>query len=269
MSLAYTGQTKLEAASSQTLLKLHNVSKRYDEGTIAVQNVRLTINEGDFLSFVGPSGCGKSTLFRLIAGLDKPSDGDISIYGQNPEQARKNGGVSYVFQDATLMPWCNVLDNVTLPLKLSNVSKAEQYERGIEVLKKVGLGDYAKALPRQLSGGMKMRASIARALISQPKLLLMDEPFGALDEITRQTLQNELLYIREQDPSMTILFVTHNVFEAVFLSSRVNVMSARPGRITKDIKIPVSYPRDESFRTTKEFSEFVRLVSQDLAASSI
>lgn len=277
MSLAYTINPNFEHASAsastavlhRALVELNHVSKRYDGGTIAVQDVQLKIHEGEFLSFVGPSGCGKSTLFRLIAGLSKPSEGDILILGETPDLSRKNGGVSYVFQDATLMPWCSVLDNVTLPLKLAKVPREERNERAAQVLKKVGLQDYAKALPRQLSGGMKMRVSIARALISNPRLLLMDEPFGALDEMTRQTLQNELLLIREQDPSMTILFVTHNVFEAVFLSSRVAVMSARPGRITEEIEVPVPYPRNEDFRTTTEFSELVRLVSNDLAKSSV
>ncbi|MFC5704432.1 ABC transporter ATP-binding protein [Cohnella faecalis] len=247
------------------LLSLRNVSKAYGNGTVAVRNVNLAIREGEIVSFVGPSGCGKSTLFRMIAGLGSPSEGTIDILGRTPEQSRREGGVSYVFQDATLMPWSSVLDNVTLPLKLSGTAKRDRLERADRVLELVGLKDYRKALPRQLSGGMKMRVSIARALISNPKLLLMDEPFGALDEMTRQSLQDELLAIREKDPRMTILFVTHNVFEAVFLSTRIAVMSVRPGRIAKEIEVDVPYPRGHDFRTTPEFGELVRSVGAVLA----
>lgn len=256
------------AAGSKVLLTLSGVSKVYDNGTVAVRDANLRIREGELLSFVGPSGCGKSTLFRLIAGLGQPSEGTIDILGGTPEEARRDGGVSYVFQDATLMPWSSVLDNVTLPLKLAKTPKAERLRRAERALERVGLSDYAKAYPRQLSGGMKMRVSIARALISEPRLLLMDEPFGALDEITRQSLQNELLEIRRNDPSMTVLFVTHNVFEAVFLSTRIAVMSARPGRISEEIEVPVPYPREESFRASPAFGEMVRKVSDSLSGGS-
>lgn len=272
MSQVYTIHSDFNsetAALPRVQVELNQVTKRYDEGSVALQDVQLSIKEGEFLSFVGPSGCGKSTLLRLIAGLSQSSEGDIHIFSQSPDLSRKTGGVSYVFQDATLMPWCSVLDNVTLPLKLRKVSKEERNKRAKQVLKKVGLHNYSNALPRQLSGGMRMRVSIARALISNPRLLLMDEPFGALDELTRQALQNELLLIREQDPSMTILFVTHNVFEAVFLSSRIVVMSARPGSIASDIDVPVAYPRNDYFRTSKEFSNLVRHVSEDLTKSSV
>lgn len=254
-----------EARQEVPPVVLRDVGKTYANGTVAVSNVNLSIREGDFLSFVGPSGCGKSTLFRIIAGLGRQSEGTVDVFGGDPERSRKQGGVSYVFQDATLMPWANVLDNVTLPLKLAGESRRDRIARAEEALALVGLADYRKALPRQLSGGMRMRVSIARSLISKPRLLLMDEPFGALDEMTRQTLQDELLKIRERDPRLTVLFVTHNVFEAVYLSSRVAVMSVRPGRISEEIAIDVPYPRGEDFRTTPVFSELVRRVGRGLA----
>lgn len=254
-----------EARQEAPLVVLQDVGKTYANGTVAVSDVNLSIREGDFLSFVGPSGCGKSTLFRIIAGLGRQSEGTVDVFGGDPERSRKQGGVSYVFQDATLMPWANVLDNVTLPLKLAGAGRRDRIARAEEALALVGLADYRKALPRQLSGGMRMRVSIARSLISKPRLLLMDEPFGALDEMTRQTLQDELLKIRERDPRLTVLFVTHNVFEAVYLSSRVAVMSVRPGRISEEIAIDVPYPRGEDFRTTPDFSELVRRVGRGLA----
>nr|WP_130616525.1 ABC transporter ATP-binding protein [Cohnella abietis] len=243
---------------------MREVGKSFGVGPAAVEKVDMNIREGELVSFVGPSGCGKSTLFRLIAGLSQQSEGAIEIIGEDPGLARKRNAISYVFQDATLLPWSNVWDNITLPLKLRHVSKQVQKVEAERVLELVGLQDYAKALPRQLSGGMKMRVSIARALISHPKLLLMDEPFGALDEITRQSLQNELLEIWRKSPGMTILFVTHNVFEAVFLSTRIAVMTPRPGRISRWVDVPVDYPRDERFRTTSDFGRYIDSVSSAL-----
>ncbi|MGG3887629.1 ABC transporter ATP-binding protein [Metabacillus fastidiosus] len=249
------------SSAARTLVNLQQVEKIYPNGTIAVQDVNLKIKEGEFVSFVGPSGCGKSTIFRLITGLTEPSAGGLEILGGNPEAARKSGRLSFVFQDATLMPWCNVIDNVMLPLKLRGVPKAQQKEEAERVLELVGLKDYHKSLPRQLSGGMKMRVSIARSLVVNPGLLLMDEPFGALDEITRQTLQQELLSIWGKDPKMTVLFVTHNVFEAVYLSTKIAVMTPRPGKIAELIDVPIPYPRDSDFRTTAAFSEIVTRVN--------
>jgi len=246
------------------VIHMSSIEKSYGGGPAAVENVNLTIHEGELVSFVGPSGCGKSTLFRIIAGLSEPTSGVIELLRDEPDLVSKRNAISYVFQDATLMPWSNVWDNVTLPLKLRGVSKSVQAEEAQRVLSLVGLQDYAKALPRQLSGGMKMRVSIARALISRPKLLLMDEPFGALDEITRQSLQNELLAIWQQNPGMTILFVTHNVFEAAFLSTRIAVMTPRPGRITSWVDVPTAYPRHEGFRTTPEFVGYIDQVSRAL-----
>ncbi|WP_160034528.1 ABC transporter ATP-binding protein [Paenibacillus sp. An7] len=246
---------------STPLVEMERISKVYQTSTIALQDVNLSIPEGEFVSFVGPSGCGKSTIFRLIAGLGDPTSGTMRLMGMDPAEARKQSDISFVFQDATLLPWCKVIDNVTLPMELRKIPKQERIEKAMHVLEMVGLQDYAHALPRQLSGGMKMRVSIARALASEPKLLLMDEPFGALDEMTRQTLQDELLGIWQKDKKMTVLFVTHNVFEAVYLSTSIVVMSARPGKIAETIPVPVPFPRNENFRTASEFSQIVGQVS--------
>ncbi|QYR21760.1 ABC transporter ATP-binding protein [Paenibacillus sp. sptzw28] len=245
-------------------VRMGRLSKVYPNGTVAVQDVNLSITEGEFLCFVGPSGCGKSTIFKMITGLSGPTGGTLEVMGTTPKQARKQSDTAFVFQDHTLLPWSSVIDNVALPLALRGVSRKERQLEAERVLQLVGLKDYMKSMPRQLSGGMKMRASIARALVSKPKLLLMDEPFGALDEITRQTLQLELLDLWSRDQEMTVLFVTHNVFEAVFLSTRVAVMTPRPGKIAAVIDVPVPFPRDESFRTTPEFGQIVRSVSDAL-----
>jgi len=246
------------------VLGLNNVSKMYKNGTIAVQQANLSVREGDFVSFVGPSGCGKSTIFRMAAGLSAPTGGEIEILGGSPDEARKSNGIACVFQEATLLPWVSVRDNIALPLQLRKQPRKRQVEEAERVLHLVGLQDYAKALPRELSGGMKMRVSIARALVANPRILFMDEPFGALDEITRQTLQDELLTIRQKTERMTILFVTHNAFEAVYLSNRVMVMTPRPGRIAGEIRIDVPYPRGERFRAHPDFGRYVSEVSESL-----
>lgn len=250
--------------SQESIVRMQGLSKVYPNGTVALQEVNLNLTKGEFVSFVGPSGCGKSTIFKLITGLGEPTSGRLEILGKSPKDARKDNGTAFVFQEHTLLPWTSVIENVMLPLKLRGDSKKSCREEAERVLELVGLKDYTKALPRMLSGGMKMRVSIARALVSKPKLLLMDEPFGALDEITRQTLQDELLAIWEQEKAMTVLFVTHNVFEAVFLSTRVVVMTPRPGKVSDIIPIDVSFPRDVEFRTTARFGELVREVSGSL-----
>lgn len=249
---------------SKSYVTMEHMSKTYPNGTVALQDVNLTIREGEFLCFVGPSGCGKSTIFKMITGLGKPSEGKLDVFGTTPKEARKQSDIAFVFQDHTLLPWSTVEANVRLPLELKGVDKKTQKEEAERVLELVGLKDYMKSLPRQLSGGMKMRVSIARALISRPKLLLMDEPFGALDEITRQTLQIELLNIWQKSKDMTVLFVTHSVFESVFLSSSIIVMTPRPGKISARIEIPVPYPRNDDFRTDAHFGELVREVSAAL-----
>ncbi|WP_237690697.1 ABC transporter ATP-binding protein [Paenibacillus caui] len=255
---------KGQIVTGETLVSLEDVGKVYPNGTVAVQHANLQAGEGEFLCFVGPSGCGKSTIFNMIAGLTGPTSGNLSVLGTSPKEARKHNEIAFVFQEHTLLPWAKLIDNVTMPLTLRGVPKKQRVEEGERVLELVGLKDYRKVLPRQISGGMKMRVSIARALISRPKLLLMDEPFGALDEITRQILQDELLNIWQQDQKMTVLFITHNVFEAVFLSTRVVVMTPRPGKISEVVDIPFPFPRQHDFRTQPQFGEYVRKISEEL-----
>ena len=209
------------------------LNKYFPSGVQALHDLNLEISRGQFVSIVGPSGCGKSTFLRLVAGLDQPTSGELRVEGHDAL------GLAFVFQDATLLPWRSVAHNITLPLELR---REDADERVAQTLELVGLTDFADAYPAQLSGGMRMRVSIARALVTRPQILLLDEPFGALDEITRQRLNEELLRLWQED-HWTSLFVTHNVSEAVFLSQRVLVMSARPGRILADIPIPFPYPR--------------------------
>lgn len=250
--------------STRQIVHMDRVSKVYPNGKTAVQNVSLDILEGEFMSFVGPSGCGKSTIFKMISGLIDYTHGNLEILGTTPTLAQKEStDVSFVFQDATLLPWRTVLDNVMLPLEFRKFSRKEKVEKAQKVLEMVGLKDHAKSLPRELSGGMRMRVSIARSLVAKPKLLLMDEPFGALDEITRQNLQSELLRIWEAE-KMTVLFITHNVFEAVYLSTKVAVMSPSPGKLESVVDVPLPFPREPDFRTTHEFSDLVAKVSHDL-----
>ncbi len=240
------------------------VDKIYTTGTIALNKFDLSIKEGEFVSFLGPSGCGKSTALRMVAGLGGPTAGKVEVFGKNPmEVIKSSNDVAYVFQEANLLPWRTVLDNVVLPLELRSSDKKARLEDAVHVLEKVGLKDHLKSYPRQLSGGMKMRVSIARALAAKPKLLLMDEPFAALDEMTRQTLQTDLLNIWEKE-NMTVLFVTHNVYEAVYLSSKIAVMSARPGRLSNLLDVDLAYPRE---RTTSQFSQYVDVATESLEES--
>ncbi|MGN8646108.1 ABC transporter ATP-binding protein [Gracilibacillus sp. HCP3S3_G5_1] len=254
----------VEQDTRQLVVRMKGVSKVFPNGNVAVDNVNMDIVDGEFISFVGPSGCGKSTIFKMISGLIENTTGEIEILGSQVQSSQqKRTDVGFVFQDATLLPWRSVLENVMLPLEFQKMSKAEKREEAARALELVGLKDYAKSLPRQLSGGMKMRVSIARALVAKPKLLLMDEPFGALDEITRQSLQSELLRIWESQ-KMTVLFITHNVFEAVYLSTRVAVMTPSPGKIASTVDVPLPFPRDDEIRTTHQFSDIVANVSRDL-----
>jgi NitT/TauT family transport system ATP-binding protein len=240
------------------LISVRGVNKTYQNGTVALDDISFDVTDGEFVSLVGPSGCGKSTLLRIVAGLGPINQGEVLVEGLEPTLARQErGDTAFVFQDATLMPWRNVLGNVELPLELRHVNKAQRQEAAVSALETVGLRDAAHAYPHELSGGMKMRVSLARALAAQPRMLLMDEPFGALDEITRQRLNAELLGVCAL-AGWTVLFVTHNVFEAVFLSSRILVMSRRPGRIMEDVAVNLPYPRDPSLRTTSEYSDVVR-----------
>jgi NitT/TauT family transport system ATP-binding protein len=251
-------------AIAKEVVSFQQVDKIYNTGTVALSRFDLSINEGEFISFLGPSGCGKSTALRMVAGLGEATKGNIEVYGQNPKEVIRNSNdIAFVFQDANLLPWRTVLDNVLLPLELRGSDKKSRKEMAIKVLEMVGLKDYLNSFPRQLSGGMKMRVSIARALAAKPKLLLMDEPFAALDEMTRQTLQMDLLEIWKRE-NTTILFVTHNVYEAVYLSSKIAVMSARPGRLSSVIDVDLPYPRE---RTNNRFTEYVDIASQSLEHS--
>lgn len=251
-------------AMQKEVVSFKGVDKIYNTGTVALSQLDLSIQEGEFISFLGPSGCGKSTALRMVAGLGEATKGKVEVFGQNPKDLIRNSNdIAYVFQDSNLLPWRTVLDNVVLPLELRGFNKNTRKEIALRVLEMVGLKDYLKSYPRQLSGGMKMRVSIARALAAKPKLLLMDEPFAALDEMTRQSLQMDLLDIWKKEHT-TILFVTHNVYEAVYLSSKIAVMSARPGRLASLIDVDLPYPRD---RVNSVFTEYVDLASQSLEYS--
>jgi NitT/TauT family transport system ATP-binding protein len=238
---------------------LSGVGKRYANGTLAVQGVELAIGQGDFVSLLGPSGCGKSTVLRMVAGLMAPTTGGIQMAAGGDA----TGDIGFVFQEPTLMPWSNALKNVMLPLRLAGVNRGEAADRAAAALASVGLSGFEKSYPRALSGGMKMRVSIARALVTKPRLLLMDEPFAALDEITRHRLNNDLLTLWEAE-RFTAIFVTHSVFESVYLSRRIVVMAARPGRVVEDIEVNAPYPRDEVFRTSAGYAAHCREVSEAL-----
>ena len=239
-----------------SVVSLRNVGKAFSNGTRALSGLDLDVREGEFLSLLGPSGCGKSTALRIIAGLAAPSEGRLEFAGARPE-------VGFVFQEPTLMPWARVLENVYLPLRLRGMSLAQASPQIAEALAMVGLTGFEKAFPRELSGGMKMRVSIARALVLKPQLLLMDEPFAALDEITRFKLNNDLLRIKT-DLGATVIFVTHSVYESVYLSTRIIVMSARPGRVVADLDVAAPLPRDESFRGAALYIDTCRQASAAL-----
>ncbi len=224
-----------------------SVEKTYPNGTHALQPVNLTVREGEFVTLLGPSGCGKSTLLKMVAGLLEPSNGRLLLWRKPVDQIESTGHrLSFVFQEPTLMPWARVQANVRLPLDLAGVNAAEAEARVLDALAMVGLDKFASHLPRELSGGMQMRVSIARGLVTQPTLLLMDEPFGALDEITRNRLDSDLLELWQRK-KLTVVFVTHSIYEAVFLSTRVMVMAARPGRMVDELVIDEPYPRGPDF----------------------
>ncbi|WP_439395992.1 ABC transporter ATP-binding protein [Bradyrhizobium sp. PMVTL-01] len=257
--------SSVEASLTALAVSLRGVTKTYDNGVTALGPLDLTVRKGEFISLLGPSGCGKSTALRLIAGLGAPSSGTVRV-AHHEGPAQPGHGIGFVFQEPTLMPWTSVRENVRLPLQLGGVAKAEGRARADEALASVGLADFADAFPRELSGGMKMRVSLARALVTDPDILLMDEPFAALDEITRFRLNNDLLALWRA-LGKTVIFVTHSVFESVYLSQRVVVMTARPGRIQADIRIETVEPRGEEFRTSTAYSDYCRRVSAALAPS--
>ncbi|MEM6253054.1 MAG: ABC transporter ATP-binding protein [Cyanobacteria bacterium P01_D01_bin.156] len=240
------------------LLSLKDLDKVYNNGTVALKDVNFTVHPGEFISFVGPSGCGKSTILRLIAGLGAPTQGAITWNG-----TQRN--LAFVFQDAALMPWANLVDNIYLPLKLKGQRLRTVRGDIQDAINTVDLNGFEHSYPRQLSGGMKMRVSIARALVTKPDVLLMDEPFGALDEMTRSRLNSDLLTLWETK-QWTVLFVTHNIYEAVYLSTHVVVMAAHPGRVVTKIPIEAPYPRTSSFRTSSQFNHYCREIMTALSA---
>lgn len=256
-------------ADAVPVIEVRSAEKIFPNGTRALAPLDLTVQPGEFVTLLGPSGCGKSTLLKLIANLSEPSDGRLRWWrGDFATVGQAGKRLAFVFQDATLMPWAKVLTNVRLPLDLAGVSRAEAEERSMAALRRVGLETFAKSYPRQLSGGMKMRVSIARALVTEPDLLLMDEPFGALDEFTRNKLDADLLDLW-WERKLTSIFVTHSIYEAVYLSTRVVVMAARPGRIYREFVIDEPQPRGEAFRNSTRFAELCRELSGILADASL
>jgi len=254
-------------STGKPIVRIDHISKTFSNGTIALKDMSLTIREGEFVSLLGPSGCGKSTALRIIAGLGEATTGRVEWPTAGHDASGKpERAIGFVFQEPTLMPWASVFKNVWLPLRLSGISKAAAKARVMEALQMVGLDKFAEAYPRELSGGMKMRVSIARALVTRPRVLLMDEPFAALDEITRQKLNDDLLRLWEQF-GWTVVFVTHSVFESVYLSSRIVVMAARPGRVIDELEIDAPHPRGVAFRTSPEYGEFCRRASQSLLSA--
>ena len=244
------------------VVEVLSAEKTYPNGTRALDSVNLTVHDGDFITLLGPSGCGKSTLLKMVAGLTEPSDGRLRWWRQGAQALGTEGRkLVFVFQNATLMPWARVRANVRLPLELQRTSTEEADRRVDDALALVGLEDFDRHYPRQLSGGMQMRASIARALVTEPNLLLMDEPFGALDEITRNKLDSDLVRLWWQR-GLTVMFVTHSIYEAVFLSTRVAVMSARPGRIREVVEIEEPHPRSDAFRVTHRFAAYCRELTE-------
>ena len=251
-----------------TVIEARNVSLVFQttDGPVhALKDVNLTVDTGDFVSFIGPSGCGKTTLLRAIAALEHPTGGSLTVNGMSPEEARRKRAYGYVFQAAGLYPWRTIAKNVSLPLEIMGFSRAEQDERVARVLDLVELGGFGRKFPWQLSGGMQQRASIARALAFDADILLMDEPFGALDEIVRDRLNEEVLKLWNRT-GKTICFVTHSIPEAVYLSTKIVVMSPRPGRITDVIVSPLPRERPLDIRDSKDFIEIARRVREGLRA---
>jgi NitT/TauT family transport system ATP-binding protein len=256
-SAAHSAAALVEAP----LVDVRGVGKTFRNGTVALAGIDLAVAPGAFVSLLGPSGCGKSTLLRLIAGLTPPSTGHVAL------SAATRGRIGFVFQEPTLMPWATVWDNAYLPLRLMGQSRAEAAPRIEATLAAVGLESFARVYPRELSGGMKMRVSIARALVTEPQLLLLDEPFAALDEITRFKLNEDLLALWQRQ-HWTVIFVTHSVFESVFLSNRIVVMTRRPGRIVADVPIELAYPREAGLRTAPDYTARCAQLSAILAQAA-
>ena len=262
-----SADTDSDPAGGSAAVSLRGVTKVYDNGVVALGPIDLEVRRGEFVSLLGPSGCGKSTALRLIASLSAPTSGAIRV--ARPAVTAGGGHpVGFVFQEPTLMPWTTVRENVRLPLKLAHVPFSAAKARVDEALAEVGLSEFADSYPRELSGGMKMRVSLARALVTDPDILLMDEPFAALDEITRFRLNNDLLALW-RSLRKTVIFVTHSVFESVYLSQRVLVMTSRPGQIAAEIGIETTEPRGEDFRTSADYAGYCRKVSNALAPADV
>jgi NitT/TauT family transport system ATP-binding protein len=252
--------------SDPPVVALRGVGKSFANRVVALERLDLNVWPGEFVSLLGPSGCGKSTALRIIAGLSEPTKGKVEWREARAARAAGAPRIGFVFQEPTLMPWATVAANVRLPLKLAGLAP-DATARVDAALARVGLSGFAQSYPRELSGGMKMRASIARALVTEPDLLLMDEPFAALDEITRFRLNNDLLGLWET-LDKTVVFVTHSVFESVYLSQRIVVMTRRPGRVFTELSVDAPHPRDESFRTSADYAGYCRRVSEALARAS-
>jgi NitT/TauT family transport system ATP-binding protein len=248
-------------ASGEALVELKSVGRRFVSGLVALESIDLKLARKGFTAIVGPSGCGKSTLLRLLAGLLLPSAGEIVWTEEKPR-------IGIVFQEPTLMPWARAEDNVALPLTLAGAPRMQARDAAKAMLARVGLDDFAYAFPRELSGGMKMRTALARALVTTPHLLLLDEPFAALDEITRTALNRDLLLLWGERQG-AVVFVTHSVFEAVFLAERIFVMTPRPGRFIGEIAVEAPYPRSDSFRLSPQFADCARRVSAVLAEAML
>ncbi|MBV8776746.1 MAG: ABC transporter ATP-binding protein [Alphaproteobacteria bacterium] len=248
------------------MVEVTQVAKRFASGLTALAGVNLTVGRGEFVSLLGPSGCGKSTLLRIVAGLSAATAGNCSLHLGNVPGRQAAGRIGFVFQDPTLMPWSTVLNNVLLPFRIAGRSGEAARELALAAVRAVGLAGFEDAYPHQLSGGMRMRVSIARALVTDPELLLLDEPFAALDEITRLALNDDLLRLWEERRP-TIVFVTHSVFESVYLSTRIAVMTARPGRIAADLAVDLAQPRGPATRSSREYAATCERVSAALGAA--
>ena len=254
--------------TTSPVILVTGAEKVFGNGTRALDPIDLSIRQGEFITLLGPSGCGKSTLLKMVANLLEPSGGKITWWGEGFDHVGQDGKkLVFVFQDATLMPWSRVRGNVRLPLDLAGIDRKQADARVDQALALVGLTKFEQHYPRQLSGGMQMRASIARALVTEPNMLLMDEPFGALDEITRNKLDQDLLDLWHAR-GLTVVFVTHSIYEAVFLSTRVVVMAARPGRILREVVIDQPYPRNDAFRVSQQFAMYARDLQLLLAEAS-
>jgi NitT/TauT family transport system ATP-binding protein len=253
-----------QSPATNSLVSLRGIGKLFASGVTALDGIDLNIHRGEFLSLLGPSGCGKSTLLRIIAGLSEPSSGIRRLSLETDRGGHVPAGrIGFVFQDPTLMPWSTVVDNVLLPFRLAGRISPRERERAGTEIQSVGLAGFERAYPRQLSGGMRMRVSIARALVTEPDLLLLDEPFAALDEITRMALNDDLMRLWESHRP-TVVFVTHSVFESVYLSTRIAVMTPRPGHIVAELPVDLPQPRERSLRTSPHYAALCATVSEQL-----